>query len=82
MTELFVVIIEDKHCDTDAEVFRTEAAAVTYAVNQVPESYDPIEDVAERDAELTEGMKRDGWVLYLPYSCEGDNVRVVKRELR
>jgi len=81
MTEVFVVLVEDNHCDVDAEVFTNEVDAVKWAINQVPDLCDPVEDVYEEDAQLTEGMKRDGWVLYLPYS-EEDCVRVMRRELK
>jgi hypothetical protein len=54
MTDIWIVLIEDRHSDVDA---------------------------LPSEGGLNEAMRRDGWVLYLPYGTEGDCVRVVNRPL-
>ena len=71
--EVWIVLIEDRHADVEALPFSTEEAAFAEARDSVP-------DDAE-EGELNDAMRRDGWVLYLPYGTEGDCVRVVKRTL-
>jgi hypothetical protein len=79
---VYVALINDRHADPEVQVFADESDAIDYAVDQIPGSADVIEDVDEKDAELTDEMKRDGWLLYMPYSGEGDYVQVMKREIR
>ena len=38
-------------------------------------------DDTDLPAGLNDAMRRDGWVLYVPYGTEGDCVRVVKRTM-
>ena len=71
--DIWIVLIEDRHADVDALPFSSEEAAFAAARDAVPDDAVP--------GELNEGMRRDGWVLYLPYGPEGDCVRVVKRAL-
>ena len=71
--DTWIVLIQDRHSDVDALPFSTEEAAAAKARDSVP-------DDAE-DGELNDAMRRDGWVLYLPYGTEGDCVRVVKRTM-
>lgn len=78
MTDTWIVLVEDRHTDVDAFPFSTEEAAVTEARAQVNANARHPEDIEE---ELTASMIRDGWVFHVTYSCEGDNVRVLKREL-
>lgn len=71
--DTWIVLVEDRHSDVNAVPFTTEAAAITAA-----------RDAAGSDASeepLNDAMRRDGWVLYLPYGTEGDCVRVVKRAM-
>ena len=42
----------------------------------------PEDDEGSEREDLTDGMRRDGWVWYRGYGTEGDCVRVVRRELR
>jgi hypothetical protein len=71
VTDVWMVLIEDRQSDVDALPFSTEEAAVAKARDSVPED-------AEEE-QITDGMRKSGWVLYLPYGTEGDCVRVVKR---
>jgi hypothetical protein len=79
MADIYIVIIEDRHADTEAVPFTDEDAAVAHAEEYVA-GCDPDPEDIER--ELNDAMRRVGWVWYCGYSCEGDSVRVVRRELR
>ena len=70
---LFAVIVEDRHCDVQVEVWDDEAAAVDRAKAIAREYCRDDEDYAER--------RIAGWVFYARYSCEDDSVRVVRVEL-
>ena len=71
--EVWIVLIEDRHSDVEALPFSSEELAVTAARSAAPDD--------ALDAVLTTGMRRDGWVLYIPYGPEGDCIRVVKRTM-
>ena len=71
--DTWIVLIEDRHTDVEVLPFSTKEGAIAKARDSVP-------DDAE-DGELNDAMRRDGWVLYLPYGLEGDHVRVVKRTM-
>lgn len=76
MSDVWIVLIEDRHADVEAQPYSTEAAALAAARAAVNGAHD-----VDWDANLNESMRRDGWVLYLPYGSEGDCVRVVKRTM-
>lgn len=78
MSELFVIIIEDRHSDVDVEVHDNEDRAVGRAKRLATEYCRHAEDLQDG---LTDGMKKAGWVYYCRYSCESDSVRVVKAKL-
>lgn len=73
MTDIWIVLIEDRRAGPEMLAFSSEEAAFAKARDSVP-------DDAE-EAELNDAMRRAGWVLYLPYGTEGDCVRVLKRAL-
>ena len=70
---VFVVMIEDRHCDPTVEVFSTEDAAINYAKAVVDKYSRDKSDIVES---LTDNIKRAGWLYHATYSCEGDSVRV------
>ena len=72
-TDIWIVLIEDRHADVDALPFTAEQAAIAYARSEAGDE--------ARDEQLNPAMLADGWVLYLPYGLEGDCVRVVKRTM-
>jgi hypothetical protein len=78
--DVWIVLIEDRHADVEPLPFSTEEAAIQAARAAVRENARHPEDI-DWDAELTPGMRADGWVLYVPYSTESDFVRVVKRTM-
>lgn len=80
MTDVWIVLIEDRHADVEAHPFSTEVAALEAAGKMATEyAYEPGD--VNWDAELNQGMRNSGWVMYLPYGPEGDCVRVVKRQM-
>lgn len=75
-TELFIVILEDRHTDTDAEPFTDEKKAIAWARKQANEyARDGVDET------LTDSMRESGWVYHGCYSEDGDNVRVVRKTL-
>lgn len=75
---VFVVIWEDRHCDTSVHVFSRKDRAFEWAKEQAAEfsrGYD-VEEIT-----INESMQRDGWVYCCEYSCEGDGLRVVEVEV-
>ena len=80
ITFVYVVIAEDRHADVEATVYTTPGPAIDYAKAEARErSARWPEDL---DEELNDAMRADGWLYYGRYSCEGDSIRVVERELR
>lgn len=78
MTDIWIVLTEDRHADTDALPFSSEERAVAHARAKAEENAGH-HDAVEWNTALTPGMTRDGWVLYLPYGPEGDSIRVIRR---
>jgi hypothetical protein len=78
LTDVFVVLVEDRHCDVEVAVFTDEPDAVEYAISQVPEEDHEVTDFSYV---LSPGMVAAGWVCYIPYGNEGDCVRVVRCEV-
>lgn len=75
--DVFVVIWCDRHCDTTAHVFSRAEDAITWARKQANEycrNGEPTEN-------LTDTMKRDGWIFNASYSSEGDSIHVVQRTI-
>lgn len=71
--DIWIMLIEDRHSDVEAKPFSNEAEAIAIASQNVPYGTEP--------GTLSEAMREDGWVLWLPYGGEGDCVRVVKRTI-
>ena len=71
--DTWIVLIEDRHADVDALPFSTKEGAVQAACAAAPDN--------AQDVQLTTGMRREGWVLFLSYGSEGDSVRVIKRTM-
>jgi hypothetical protein len=75
VTDIWIVLVEDRHGGPDVLPFSSEEGAIGHALTLGAQS-----DGAQ-PAQLTAGMRRDGWVLYIPYGAEGDKIRVVKRTM-
>ena len=76
---VYVAILEDRHCDVQVEVFSEKEDAVEWAEEAALLNAHHEEDIEKE--ELTAGMRKEGWLYYAVYSCEGDSVRVVQKEV-
>ena len=76
--KIYIVIWKDRHADTEVYPFSNPEEAIAFAKEKVEENCDYPEDL---DEELSAPMIADGWIYYGCYSCEGDSIRVVTREL-
>lgn len=79
MTDIWIVLVEDRHKDIDALPFSTEEAAVRAAGEQMQAMVAHPEHIQE--VALTADDREDGCVLCLEYAVERDNVRVIKRAM-
>lgn len=70
---VYVLLHEDRHTDTTAQVFLDKERAISYA-RELVRSFEP----EHLDETLTSGMAGAGWLYYGCYSCEGCHVRVVQ----
>lgn len=72
--EIYVVILEDRHYDTDVELFTSLDLAIARAKEIAKEhaGYYHTEPVEE---------KAGYWLYYSRFSSEGDNVHVIMRRL-
>jgi hypothetical protein len=82
MRDIYIVIADDRHSDTEATPFTDEREAVAFAEQEVRDGARHPELIEPGDRELTEGMVKSGWVWRCRYGIEGDSVRVVRRGLR
>lgn len=73
-SDIWIVLIEDRHADVEALPFSSEATAIDTARARAGH------DGVTRE-EMTNAMRQDGWVLNLPISEEGDRIRVIKRTM-
>jgi hypothetical protein len=80
MTDVYVVLIQDRHADPDVEVFADPVDAIEYAEKEVRDgARGNIDDIEYY--EITDSMRRDGCLMFATYSCEGDSVRVTKHQV-
>jgi hypothetical protein len=81
MTDIYLVITEDRHADTEVTPFASPDEAVAFAGQQVVDNARHPEDIT---GEAGGGylIAPDGWIWYCRYSSEGDSVRVVRCALR
>ena len=70
---VYVAIIHDRHAEPDAEVFTTADAAITYARTWAQEHAHFPDDFEEHDVKE--------WLYYADYSCEGDSVWVLEKNI-
>ena len=79
MSDVWIVLVEDRHTDVNALPFTSEVAALEAAHAQAEANAVYVGTV--REGELNQAMIDDGWVLWLEYGTEGDSVRVIRRQL-
>jgi hypothetical protein len=77
LTDVYIVIVEDRHSELDIIVFSTREAADA-AIDSLLDDYLPIDAFQEP---LNDAMLSDGWLRYVVYSSEGDNIRLLKLRL-
>ena len=79
---IYVVMVEDRHVDTEAHLFSTAEKALDYA-RQVAADYDYPEEEAEADGDVMDvaALKDAGWLYYRALSPEGDCVWVLPKEV-
>lgn len=66
-------MIADRHTDTEAFPFSTAEAAIQFAKDSAEENARTEDDIEEEEVE--------GFIYHARYSCEGDSVWVVEREM-
>jgi hypothetical protein len=71
--KVFVVIVEDRHYDVRVHLFSDRDAAVAWAKEKAKDYCNHIEDYEEREV--------PGYEVVIGYSCEGDNIAVIGKEL-
>ena len=75
--KVYVAMIADRHTDPEPEVFSTAEAAIGYARDfALAES-----TYGSRTGEHYEERPVEGWLFQATYTCEGDSVWVVEKEL-
>jgi len=70
---IYVVMVQDRHTDTEPWVFDTAKAAIAAARQLAQELARRTEDYVEKPVA--------GWLFHARYSFEGDAVWVVAKEL-
>lgn len=78
---VFVVVINERHSDTDVELFVSAQAAVIYARKLVREYAHP-DYPGDVDETLSESMRKSDWLYYGKWSGEGEHIFVVEREIK
>ncbi len=71
--KVYVLVIEDRHSDTDVRVFADKDKAIESARKLAQEYCRFVEDYQEKQIA--------DWVFHVEYSCEGDSVTVHEREV-
>lgn len=77
---MYILIVNDRHADIDALPFSTLDAANETLDRFAVEYAHHAEDI-EWGYELNEYMVTDRWIRYVPYSPEGDYLRIIQRDL-
>jgi hypothetical protein len=88
MSEVYVVIWEDRHSDTEIQVFANAAEAVLWA-SEAAKGSDRFDELKEYfydkpdecPADLN-WVKRTSYLYFGQYSCEGDHIEVRKATVR
>lgn len=70
---MFVVLIEDRHVDINVELFEELDDAILYAKETANEYCQNKEDYKE--------IKIDTCLFYVEFSCEGDNIHIIEKNI-
>jgi len=76
--KIYLVINEDRHCDVGVYPYYDKEKAIERAKSIADDGCRGYQEDIEIDN--CEGDK-DGWIINIIYSCEGDKVRVEESEL-
>jgi hypothetical protein len=71
---VYIILIQDRHADVDAEVWSDKDKAIERARKLAS-------DYCSHKEDYEESQIAD-WVFHATYSCEGDCVTVLQKELR
>jgi hypothetical protein len=74
--KVFIVIVEDRHCDVLAYPFFDKDAAINEA-KRIAKQYASNDFYEEHDY-----GRGEGWLFYANYSVEGDCVRVIETNVK
>lgn len=80
MTTIYIVMIEDRHYDTEAHPFSTPERALDFAKAYLADHADSAAHVDPEDASMSaEDLTEVGWLFYAQYSVEGDCIWVLPK---
>lgn len=75
MSDVYAVMVFERHSDPDVEIFTSEPAAVARA-REIAEDY------ARSPEDIEEPDDHYGWLYYAGWGTEGDHVWVDRREVK
>lgn len=71
--KVYILIINDRHSDIDVEVFSDKEKSITQAKALAKKYCRHEDDYEER--------KVADWIFYAQYSCEGNSITVLEKEV-
>ena len=78
---IYVVMVEDRHTDTEVHLFSTPEKAIAYAQGVLDDNSESAKYVDSEERMSEEDLRAAGWLFFGLYSPEGDCVWVVPREV-
>lgn len=72
--KVYIVMIQDRHADTEAHPFSTPELAIAFARQAVQDNARHSEDIEEHEPPTP-------WLFYATYSVESDSAWIVPREI-
>lgn len=78
--KVFLVVVNDRHCDLDVLAFTSLEAACDAATETVLRLARHEERI-DWEFAMNPAMIADDWCWFVPYSCESDFVQVLRRDL-
>jgi len=79
---IYVVMIRDRHTDTEAHLFSTSEKAISFAQSYLVGCGDSAQYVDPKDATMSsKELESAGWLFYTCYSAEGDCVWMLPKEV-
>jgi hypothetical protein len=82
MSDVYIVILCDRHIDPEPFVFSTLELATNFAEKLLSENNTCIDLVDEDDRTLSQAaLDNAGWLWYRCYNPEGDSIWIVKKQV-